>query len=104
MTKAQLLALDQLSGSTTAAIQTANPDLATALHDKIAAQRKAAILTAFTGSSQELIDAIGKIDFSPSTQGARDLNQIALLGLQAQRINQDLAKEALRRISDATQS
>jgi len=44
MTNAQLLALDQLCGSTAAQVQTADPDLAKVLAQKIADQRKTAVL------------------------------------------------------------
>jgi hypothetical protein len=104
LTKAQLLALARLAGSTVSEIQKANPALGKFLADRIAAERKKAVQSSFKGSSAPLLKALQKVDFSPAPPTGATISQAIEAGLAAQKAGQTILQEAAKKISTLERS
>ncbi len=98
MQKAQLLTLARCANLTVAEIQKSEPALGKLLADTIASYRKKTALSEMKGSSGALMDALKKIDFSPSSPSRATIGEAINAGLAAQKAGPSVLREASRKI------
>jgi hypothetical protein len=102
--KSQLLTLARLADSKVAEIQHADAALGKFLVDKIAAERKTAVLSGLKGSSATLIAAVQKVDFSPASPTGATIREAIDAGLAAQRAGLAVLREAAQKLDKLERS
>jgi hypothetical protein len=93
-----------LADSTVSEIQKANPNLGKFLKDRIAAERKKDVQSSFKGSSAPLVNALQRVDFSPTPPTGATISQAIEAGLAAQKTGQNVRQEAAKKISTLERS
>src|ERR1035441_9905157 len=98
MNKAQLLALARSADLTVAEIEKAEPSLGRLLADRVASQRKRTVLSDMKGCSPALMDALKKIDFSPTSPSGTTIGKAITAGLAAQKVSEPVVQEAAKKV------
>jgi Tc toxin complex TcA C-terminal TcB-binding domain/Neuraminidase-like domain len=99
MNKVQLLALARNADFTVREIEKAEPTLGRLLVQTIGSQRKRTVLSDMKGGSAALMDALQKINFSPTAQTTDTIGRAINAGLAAQKASQSVVREAEKKVS-----